>query len=118
MITKMSNFIIYITHYVCDISIFLAHSYPTLGKGVLDSLFYMPRVPMTADGSIDFSFTPEENNIIKEILGSDSLMLLDIELGTVCDSVCYVSDHYQRILLPDVHNWTLLKKHCNYLLII
>ena len=78
----------------------------------------MPRVPMTADGSIDFSFTQEENNIIKEILESDSLTLLDIELGAVCDSICYVSDHYQRIISPDVQNWTLLKNHCNYLLII
>ena len=78
----------------------------------------MPRVPTTADGSIDLSFTKEEENIIKEILESDSLTLLDIELGAVCDSVAYVSDHYQKIVSPDINNWTLLKNHCNYFLIM
>ena len=85
-----------------------------MDRGIFEGTFYCPEGPEVVLDDMDFDLNPVEQSLVDDVMASDTLMRMELELTAVSNGLVWHKDHFEMLDDTDTEDCPILMRHREY----
>ena len=83
-----------------------------MDRGIFEGTFYCPEGPEVVLDDMEFDLNPVEQTLVDEVMASETLTRMELELAAVGNGLVWHKDHFEMLDDTDTEDCAILLRHC------
>ena len=85
-----------------------------MDRGIFEGTFYCPEGPEVVLDDMEFDLNPVEETLVDEVMVSETLMRMELDLAAVGNGLVWHKDHFEMLDKTDAEDCPILMRYREY----